>query len=61
MAGQACACYLSQLIRGYRETDKDADGDLKARRRSEVVASEGRFAPFAVVVGSGAVGVRGLR
>ena len=49
------------MIRGYRETDKDADGDLKARRRSEVVASEGRFAPFAVVVGSGAVGVRGLR
>jgi hypothetical protein len=45
---------------GVLETDKDAEWDLKARRRSEVVASEGRFAPSAVVVGSGAVGVRGL-
>ena len=45
---------------GVPETDKDAEWDLKARRRSEVVASEGRFALSAVVGGSGAVGVRGL-
>lgn len=58
MAGQACAYYLSQVIREYQETDRDADGDLETRRRSEVVASNERFAPFAVEDDSGAVGVR---
>ena len=59
MAGQRCAYYLSQVIREYQDTDRDADGDLKTRRRSEVVASNERFAPFAVEDGSGAIGVRG--
>ena len=59
MAGQACAYYLSQVIREYQETHRDSDGDLETRRRSEVVASNERFAPFAVEDGSGAVGVRG--
>ena len=59
MAGRVCAYYLSQVIREYQETDRDADGDLETRRRSEVVASNERFAPFAVEDGSGAVGVRG--
>lgn len=59
MAGQTCAYYLSQVIREYQETHREADGDLETRRRSEVVASNERFAPFAVEDGSGAVGVRG--
>lgn len=58
MAGQACAYHLSRVIREYRETDRDASGDLKTRRRSQVVASNERFAPFAVEDGSGAVEVR---
>ena len=59
MAGQRCAYFLSQVIREYQDTDRDADGDLKTRRRSEVLASNERFAPFAVEDGSGAIGVRG--
>jgi len=58
MAGRTCAYYLSQVIREYQETERDADGDLETRRRSEVVASNERFAPFAVEDDSGAVGVR---
>ena len=59
MAGKTCAYYLSQVIREYQETERDADGDLETRRRSEVVASNEQFAPFAVEDDSGAVGVRG--
>jgi len=59
MAGQRCAYYLSQVIREYQETERDADGDLETRRRSEVVASNERFAPFVVEDASGAIGVRG--
>ncbi len=59
MAGQSCAYYLSQVIREYQETEREAAGDLETRRRSEVVASNERFAPFAVEDGSGAIGVRG--
>jgi E3 ubiquitin ligase len=59
MAAKACAYYLSQVIREYQETERDADGDLETRRRSEVVASNERFAPFAVENGSGVIGVRG--
>ncbi len=58
MAGQACAYYLSQVIREYLRPDHD-DDDVGSDRRSEVVASNERFAPFAVEDGSGAVGVRG--
>ncbi len=59
MAGQACAYYLSQVIREYMRPDHDDDDDVGSDRRSEVVASNERFAPFAVEDGSGAVGVRG--
>jgi hypothetical protein len=59
MAGHECAYYLSQVIREYHETDRDADGDLQTRRRSEVMASNERFAPFVVEDDSGAVGIRG--
>lgn len=59
MAGHTCAYYISQVIREYEETDRDADGDLRTRRRSEVVASNERFAPFAVEDDTGAIGVRG--
>jgi E3 Ubiquitin ligase len=59
MAGHQCAYYLSQVIREYSETDRDADGDLQTRRRSEVMASNERFAPFVVEDDSGMVGIRG--
>jgi E3 Ubiquitin ligase len=59
MAEQTCAYYLSQVMREYEVTDRDSDGDLRTRRRSEVVASNERFAPFIVEDESGVVGVRG--
>ncbi len=59
MAEQTCAYYLSQVIREYEETERDSDGDLTTRRRSEVVASNERFAPFVVEDETGTVGVRG--
>ena len=59
MAGRECAYYVSRVIREYRETERDADGDLETRRRSEVVAESERFAPFVVEDPSGAVGVDG--
>ena len=59
MAGQKCAYYLSQVIREYLRPDHDDDDDVGSDRRSEVVASNERFAPFAVEDASGAVGVRG--
>lgn len=58
MSGETCAYYHSQVIREYRETDRDADGDLKTRRRTEVVASNEQFAPFAVEDDSGAIGIK---
>lgn len=59
MAGRECAYYVSRVIREYRETDRDADGDLKTRRRTEVMAESERFAPFTVEDASGAIEVRG--
>jgi hypothetical protein len=59
MAGQPCAYYLSRVIREYTRQDHDDDDDVGSDRRTEVVASNERFAPFAVEDGSGAVGVRG--
>ncbi|MGH3147608.1 MAG: E3 ubiquitin ligase family protein [Rubrobacter sp.] len=59
MAAHTCAYNLSQVIREYQDTHRDADGDLETRRRTEVVASNERFAPFAVEDGSGTIGVRG--
>jgi hypothetical protein len=59
MASHECAYYHSRVLREYQETDRDADGDRRTRRRSETVASNERFAPFAVEDDSGLVGVRG--
>jgi hypothetical protein len=59
MAEQTCAHYLSQVVRVYEVTDRDSDGDSRTSRRSEVVASNERFAPFVVEDESGAVAVRG--
>lgn len=59
MAHETCAYYISQVTREYEETDRDSDGDLRTRRRSEVVVSSERFAPFAVEDESGSAGVRG--
>jgi hypothetical protein len=51
--------YLSQVIREYNVRDYDSDGHLRTRRRTEVMASNERFAPFAVEDDSGVVGIRG--
>lgn len=59
MEGERCAYYVSRVIREYRETDRDADGDLESRRRTQVVSESERFAPFVVEDPSGAVGVVG--
>src|SRR5918998_2831022 len=59
MAGGEGAYYVSRVIREYREIDRDADGDLETRRRSEVVSESEHFAPFLVEGPSGKVGVRG--
>jgi hypothetical protein len=59
MAGRTCAYFLSEVIREYEETEREADGDLETTRRSQVVSRSARFAPFAVEDESGAVGVRG--
>ncbi len=48
---------MSRVIREFRETDRDADGDLETRRRSQVVSESERFAPFFVEDPSGTVGV----
>jgi hypothetical protein len=58
MAGQECAYYRSEVIREYYERDI-GDDDTGPDRRSETIASNERFAPFAVEDASGAVGVRG--
>jgi hypothetical protein len=60
MAGQPCAYYLSRVIREYTRQDHDDDDDVGSDRRTEVVASNERFAPFAVEDGSGA-GACGVR
>ena len=57
MAGQECAYYRSEVIREYYESD--LGDDIGPDRRSEIIASNERFAPFAVEDGSGIVGVRG--
>ena len=59
MAGQTCAYYHSRVLREYTETERDSDGDLRTVRRSETIASNEQFAPFAVEDEWGAVGVRG--
>jgi hypothetical protein len=59
MIGHECAYYLSQVIREYNVRDYDLDGHLRTRRRTEVMASNERFAPFAVEDNSGVVGIRG--
>jgi hypothetical protein len=59
MAEKTCAYYHTQVVRVYEVTDRDSDGDARTSRRSEVVASNERFAPFVVEDESGAVGVRG--
>ncbi|MDQ3862879.1 MAG: E3 ubiquitin ligase family protein [Actinomycetota bacterium] len=59
MAGHECAYYLSQVIHEYNVREYDSDGDLRTRRRTEVMASNERFAPFGVEDDSGVVGIRG--
>jgi hypothetical protein len=59
MAGQNCAYHKSEVIREYEVSTHDSDGPSTKRRRSEVMASNERFAPFAVEDDSGAVGIRG--
>ena len=59
MAGHECAYYISQVIREYEVRTTDSDGDSRRSRRSEVMASNERFAPFVVEDDSGMVGIRG--
>jgi hypothetical protein len=59
MTNHECAYYLSQVIREYNVRDYDSDGHLQTRRRTEVMASNERFAPFVVEDDSGVVGIRG--
>lgn len=59
MAEQECAYYHSRVIREYEETERDSEGELRTERKSETVASNEQFAPFAVEDESGIVGVRG--
>jgi hypothetical protein len=61
MTEQVCAYYLSQVTREYQERDYAYDDDVghQNRRRSEVMASNEQFAPFAVEDRWGDVGVRG--
>jgi len=59
MAGQECVYYLSQVIREYNVTDYDSDGASRTRRRTKVMPSNERFAPFAVEDDSGVIGIRG--
>ena len=59
MTNHECAYYLSQVIHEYNVREYDSDGDLQIRRRTEVMASSERFAPFVVEDDSGMVGVRG--
>src|SRR3712207_4313463 len=59
MAGRECAYYASRVIREYRKTDRDADGDLETRRRTQVVAESEHFAPFLAEDSSGTVRVHG--
>lgn len=59
MANHECAYYLSQVIREYNVRDHDSQGHLRTRRRTEVMASSERFAPFVVEDDSGVVGIRG--
>src|ERR671916_2478197 len=57
MTEQACAYYLSRVIREYRERDYDDDDDVGSDRRSEVMASNEQFAPFTVEDATGSVTV----
>ncbi len=59
VAGHECAYYLSQVIHEYNVREYGSDGDLRTRRRTEVMASNERFAPFGVEDDSGVVGIRG--
>jgi hypothetical protein len=64
MAGQPCAYYLSRVIREYtRQDHDDDDDDVGSDRRTEVVASNERFAPLRWRMGPGrwACGVRAPR
>jgi hypothetical protein len=57
MASERCAYYSSTVTREYLERDHDDDDDVGSDRRSEVVAHNEQFAPFAVEDASGSVPV----
>jgi hypothetical protein len=57
MANERCAYYSSTVTREYLERDHDDDDDVGSDRRSEVVAHNEQFAPFAVEDATGSVPV----
>jgi len=57
MAEQTCAYYSSTVTREYLRPDYDDDNDVGPDRRSEVMAQNVQFAPFAVEDESGSVAV----
>lgn len=57
MAEKNCAYYSSKVIREYMERDHDDDNGVGSDRRSEVIAENEQFAPFAVEDDSGTVRV----
>jgi hypothetical protein len=54
-AEKTCAYYSSKVTREYMERDRHDDDDVGSNRRSEVVAQNEQFAPFAVEDDSGSV------
>src|SRR5919107_3463602 len=57
MAERQCAYYASTVTREYLLDDYDGDNDAGSDRRTEIIAQNVQFAPFAVEDGSGFVGV----
>ena len=57
MAEKTCAYYSSTVTREYLRPDHDDDNDVGSDRRTEVIAQNVQYAPFAVEDDSGSVAV----
>ena len=57
MADKICAFYSSTVVREYLRRDHDDDDDVGSDRRTEIMAQNVQFAPFAVEDDSGSVAV----
>lgn len=61
LAQRSCAYFNARVIREYTVQDRDSDGRYRTSRRSETVASNTQFAPFAVEDDTGRVNVNAER